>query len=66
MNEGDAEQWPPLAGGSPAIGRRRLAERLLGGQGDQGVQGRVQALDPAEEMPREFNARNLAGSQAAA
>ena len=66
MNEGDAEQRAPLAGGSPAIGRRRRRERLLGGQGDQRVQSRVQPLDPAQEVPRELHARNLARRQAAA
>jgi hypothetical protein len=66
MNERDAEQGSPIAGGSPAIGCRRFVKRVLGGEGDHGVQSRVQPLDPAEEMPRELDTRNFAGSQAAA
>jgi hypothetical protein len=66
MNEGDAEQWSPIAGGPPAIGCRRFRERVLGGEGDHGVESGVQPLDPAEEMPRKLDTRNFAGSQAAA
>ncbi len=59
MNEGDAEQRTLLPRGAAAIGRGRGQQGLLGREGDQRIQGGVQALDPAQEMPREFDARNL-------
>src|ERR1700691_734052 len=65
MNERDAEQAPPLPGGEAPIGRPRGLEGLIGRQGDHGIQARVQALDPLQEMPGELDARDLFGSQTA-
>ena len=59
MNEGDAEQGTPLPRSKAGIGGGRIGQRLFGRQGDHGVERGIQALDPAEEVPGEFHARNL-------
>jgi len=60
MNEGDAEQWAPLAGLEPGIGGLSVGERLFRRQGDEGVESGIQTLDPAQEVPGELHAGNLA------
>jgi hypothetical protein len=59
MNEGDAEQGALFARGAAAIGCGRRQQRLLGREGDQRIQGRIQALDPGQKQARELDARNL-------
>ncbi len=59
MNEGDAEQGTLFARGAAAIGRSGGLQRVLGREGDQRIQGGIQALDPGQKQARELNARNL-------
>ena len=54
----DAGQWPALAPSEPRIRRRRRGERLLGGNGDEGVEARVERLDRGE-----MGERQLAGGE---
>jgi hypothetical protein len=59
MNEGDAEQGTPFARRQPGIGGGRIRQRLFCRQGDQGVERRIQPLDPPQEVLGELRAGNL-------
>ncbi len=56
MNDRDAEQPAALSGRQTPVGGSRACERLLGGERDQGIQTRVEALDSSQKMPRELDA----------
>jgi hypothetical protein len=50
-------QGARVAGRQPAVGRRGLGQSLLRGDGDEGVQGPVEALDPLELVLDELDGR---------
>ena len=53
-----------FAGRDRLIGLLRSGERLLAGDGDEGVQRRIEALDTREKVPRELHAGEAARTQA--
>jgi hypothetical protein len=59
MNEGDAEQRTVFARSAPRVRLPRLQKRHFICDGDHGVQGGVQALDPGQKKLSQFNARNF-------
>ena len=65
--EGDAVQRPaPAPGRDLGIGSLGFGQRPLGGDGDVGLQERVQPLDPVQVEAGGLDGAGLAGTDAAA